>query len=137
MTRSDTLVLELIENNPNGVEQLRAFVLYDHILEQFLVRGGYQFHGSQDLSFYCDNMESMETFIELLFGNFDDLRISLLNIKHLSTISDEITYDILRDNNGIKNEIVSYNYYSPEHKYCKKRVHNHLKVLQNVYNDYF
>lgn len=139
----DTLVLKLVETyNKNkdsiNYEQNRCYIIYDTNNCTFLVRGGYSLKlKKNDYSFYCDTSHSIKQFLQVVYGSFDNLGISLLNYKHLPSYSDDITYTLLKNQDSINNEIVGYDFKkSLNDNFDSLPIDDYLNILQNVYNDF-
>ena len=139
----DTLVLKLVETykkNKDSVnyEQNRCYIIYDTNNCTFLVRGGYSLKlKKNDYSFYCDTSHSIKQFLQVVYGSFDNLGISLLNYKYLPSYSEDITYTLLKSQDSINNEIVGYDFKkSLNDNFDSLPIDDYLNILQNVYNDF-
>jgi hypothetical protein len=139
--RSDTLVLKIVETNKNGNKQNCTYVLYDQALSTVLVRGGYSMYNNNndhsDYSFYCNSDYDVKDLLDILFGSFYELGISLVNYKNLPCISDNITYKYLKENDSKINEIVGFDYRRLlGGNFENINIEKYLNTLKNVYNDF-
>jgi hypothetical protein len=131
---SDTLVLKIVENDNYNREVLRVYVFYDHKLDTYGIRGGYNTTNTRrfaKFSFYCDSLCNVTEYLHMLFDKFDGLTVALVNYPDLPIDSNDITYHLLKDYDVRINETVGYDYTGKEPVIYRR----YLSILKNVYND--
>ena len=137
---SDSLVLKIFERDENNVEINRLYVFYDHNLETFGIRGGYDtskngITNTHSYSYYTDTCEGVISFIKLLTTRYVKISMCLVKYAVLPSDSNNISYGILKGLDRRANEIVGFDYNNDRQKYVAD-VEKFLDVLLNVYNYY-
>jgi len=136
---SDSLVLKIFEKDENNREINRLYVFYDHNLDTFGLRGGYDtrkmgVYMTHNYSYYTDTCEGVIAMIKLLTNRYVKISMCLVKYECLPSDSDNISYDMLKGGDIRSNEIVGFDYNSSQKP--MPDIELFLNVLVNVYNDY-
>ena len=136
MTSPDCLVLKIEEYDiSNGKLDTSMFVLYDQNNQVYLVRGTRvetKNLSSVPYSFTCDKMKDLANFISVAICDDNRTSYILYNYNNLPLSSNDITYDMLYDEEEPAHEICAYD----NMKYDRKALIKYLGMLKNVFNCY-
>jgi hypothetical protein len=130
----DSMVLRIDEIDPTKRVDTTLFAFYDHITEQYMIRGSRRGEFTP-YSFTCGSQRDTSLFVEMVVGKDSTVSYTLINYSNLPLLSEEIDYDYLCDNFSPKyNELVGYDK-------CKLKFHDsdlnrYLRLLRVVFNDY-
>jgi len=98
-----------------------CYVFYDHTLDTYAIRGECQDRATRqkEYSFYCNNVNDVHAFLQVVFSDAQSLKFSMLNYSNLPKTSDEIEYEFLKENEKSNNlisdgDLVLYNIFSKE-----------------------
>ena len=136
---SDSLVLKICEKDGDNIEINRLYVFYDHNLQTFGLRGGYDTRKNSvdvthNYSYYTDTCEGVISMIKLLTNRYVKLSMCLVKYPCLPSDSDEISYGLLKGLDRRGNEIVGFDYVASQKPAAA--IKKFLAVLMTVYNDY-
>lgn len=127
----DTLVLK-ITKYAYDVNYF-MYIVYDNSLDKYIIRGQKltkQPYKATNYSFECESTTYLRDFIITVLGNNSNISYSLYNYDNLPLTSDEITYDLLEDNDDKIYEL------SNEKTILKKKqLKYYLNMLTHVLND--
>lgn len=136
---SDSLVLKICEKDEDNLEINRLYVFYDHNLQTFGLRGGYDTRKNSvdvthNYSYYTDTSKGVSSMIKLLTNRYVTLSMCLVKYPCLPYDSDDISFGFLKGMDRRANEIVGFDYNTSQKPLAD--IAKFLKVLINVYNDY-
>lgn len=138
---NDSLVLKIVEHDQYSEEQYseeihRVYVFYDHNLHTFGIRGGYATSKGTETSysFYADNCCGVLSLMNLLATRFFKLSLCLVKFSDLPPVSNDISFDLLKNADRRIDEIVGFDYGDKQNP--MDDIHKFLTVLMQVYNDY-
>ena len=136
MTFPDCLVLKIEEYDiSNQKLDTSMFVLYDQRTQAYLVRGTRietKSMSSVPYSFTCERTKDLANFISVAIGEENRTSYILYNYNDLPLSSNDITYDMLCDEEEPAHEICAYD----NMKYDRKALIKYLGMLKNVFNCY-
>lgn len=136
MTFPDCLVLKIEEYGlSNGKLDTSMFVLYDQNNQVYLVRGARvetKSMNSVPYSFTCEKTKELANFISLSICKENRTSYILYNYNELPLSSDDITYNMLYEDEEPSNELAAYD----NMKYDRKVLLKYLGMLRNVFNCY-
>ena len=136
MTSPDCLVLKIEEYDiSKGKLDTSMFVLYDQNNQVYLVRGTRvetKHLSSVPYSFTCDKMEDLADFISVAICEDNRMSYILYNYNNLPLSSNDITYDMLYEEEDETNEVAGRD----NMIYDRKALLKYLGMLRNVFNCY-
>jgi hypothetical protein len=135
-TPTDCLVLKL-EEFDTTLKQLdtTVYILYDKNEDKYVIRGQRRRTEDQQsctYSFNCEFAEDLVDFLKYLICPSNTVSEVLYNYDNLPGISDEITFEFLKEHDDRNYEISGYNGF----KLKRKRLVRNLRMLRNVFNYY-
>ena len=128
----DTLVLK-IEEHYSGSVDTSMYVVYDHILECYVVRGKRRDTSkiiSETYSFECGTEHQLASFIQFVLDSYGTVSYILYNYKNLPSTSDDITFEFLAEESKLCREVTGYDNLSLK----RKELLRNLRILKNVFN---
>jgi hypothetical protein len=129
----DCLVLK-IEEICNVTDWLDTtiYVLYDKKEHNYVVRGQRK---TSDIcySFICEEVEELADFISFVVDKHNYWNYILYNYDNLPNQSDDITYDFFSKHDSIDYELAGYD----KLKYSRKGLLTNLRMLRNIYNNFY
>lgn len=134
-TNSDTLVLKL-EEKQNGKKELLMYVLHDWYKGCYILRGTRMetsYMKYHDFSFECHSANELADFIECLVDTKHSMICyTLSNYINLPLCSNDITLDLLIENDVLSRELVRDDNCPFHKKECIKK----LKIIRCIFNEY-
>ena len=127
----DTLVLK-ITKYAYDVNYF-MYIVYDNSLDKYIIRGQKltkQPYKATNYSFECESTTYLRDFIMTVLGNNSNVSYSLYNYNNLPLTSDEITYDLLEDNDD-----KIYELSNEKTILMKKQLKHYLNMLTYILND--
>lgn len=131
----DCLVLKIEEHDEYDYEHMtNIFILYDQILNKYVVRGKHVGKSSSGrpypYSFMADTARDLVDFLSFAIDKGNLWTFVLYNYDNLPSSSNEITYEFLSEFESPLYEIAGYNKGDFNQKYLLKN----LRMIRNVYN---
>ena len=133
-TPPDCLVLEIYVNNQIFYERKRVFVWYDSYERRFFLRG--KNDDSEIISYNPFNFKSKRAshvadFLNLIIDKRSILEVALYNFMDLPLSSNDITYEMLLENEYAEVIYTNENYPLKNHK-----LRELMNTLTTIYNSY-
>ena len=137
------MVVKIFEKNALGKEINRMYIFYDHNLSTFGIRGGNTSKQGKitSYSYYTDHISGATSMVNALSSKFVKLSICLVNYSNLPVDSNNITYELLLDNDMSLNEMVGFDFdrkfsHKNSSSLITREIETYLRLTTNVYNDY-
>lgn len=133
----DCLVFKIEEyETPSGLIDNTMYVLYDCLSCRYIVRGSRRplnpYVLPSTYSFECQYTNRLVDFIMYVISFDAKVNETLFNCKTLPSDVNDITFEMLREADRTRDEIVGYD----DVVFTSVRLTKNLKILQNVFNDY-
>jgi hypothetical protein len=153
----DLIVMKIVEAGATTTEEISPigtigtmYVFYDYKKELFGVRCGYNKKNGDTgtFSYYVEKKDVLLDFLLEFLNHPKFAEVSIVNYSDLPRDSDNITFEVLRENDEDKNEISGYSYNpynndddeeeeeDEEEQFPNKEIMRFLNIMENVYNDY-
>jgi len=112
------------------------YVIYDKKNHKYLIRGRRdmtQIYQSCTYSYECEHVHDLADFIKYLICSNNKVNEILYNYDNFPEDPNEITFEFLNENDHMDYEISGYN----NIRLKNKRLLRNLRMLRNIYNNYY